>query len=314
MEPGLCRFKCEVCLCSCQARFNEDKRHTIVHSLFKSSKQEEKVSSKSCESKNTEGWLLFIDYVKSSLHNNSVWEFQGFDSCPENETGHHNKWEDSSRYKSDTGLAGYHSQLSYDCICDSGGWWDKEGESIQQQAREELAGQKGRGGGQRKNPLEQLTVSLDDHTPLASKFVTNMSNRAWRNGLSSVTMDPHQETAAAVAVAVEATAAIEAALAATAAPTAAANKMMERIKKRVLHMYLNTLNTVWTKKVAAKVQYHIRITGYSVFSVDHLCLPRLATCYGLASGCQQPSTSKGFAQSLHNYIVIFRSHIFKYLY
>ncbi len=60
VEPGLCRFKCEVCLCSCQATFNEDKRHTIVHSLFKNSKQGEKVSSKSRESKNKEGRSFFL--------------------------------------------------------------------------------------------------------------------------------------------------------------------------------------------------------------------------------------------------------------
>jgi hypothetical protein len=126
--------------------------------------------------------------------------------------------------------------------------------SLQQARKELLAGQKGRGGGQRKNPLEQLTVSSDDHTPRASKFVTNVSNCAWRNGLSSVTMDPHQETAAAAlaaaVVAVAATVATAAAPAATAAPTAAANTMTERVKKRVLHVFLNTLNT-------AKVQSHI---------------------------------------------------------
>jgi hypothetical protein len=74
LEPCLCRFECDMCLCNCQATFNEDKQHTITKSLFKNSMQGEKVSSKFCKSKNKEGCSLFFNFVKSSLHNNSIWE------------------------------------------------------------------------------------------------------------------------------------------------------------------------------------------------------------------------------------------------
>jgi hypothetical protein len=84
LEPCLCRFECDMCLCNCQATFNEDKQHTITKSLFKNSMQGEKVSSKFCKSKNKEGCSLFFNFVKSSLHNNSVREFQWFDSHSEN--------------------------------------------------------------------------------------------------------------------------------------------------------------------------------------------------------------------------------------
>jgi hypothetical protein len=47
--------------------------------------QRVKVSSKSCESKNEERRSLFFNFMKSSLHNNSLREFQCFDSHSENE-------------------------------------------------------------------------------------------------------------------------------------------------------------------------------------------------------------------------------------
>jgi hypothetical protein len=276
VEPSLCWFKCEVCLCSCQATFNEDnKQHTIAQSLFKNSNQGEKVSSKSRESKNKEGQSLFFDYLKSSLCNNSVREFWGFDFCSENETvsdcltktviNTATNAEIQANANVMQGLQaiipGHPTTVS---VTPADGGMKKVDLSLQQ-AREEIAGQKGRGGGQRKNPPEQLTVSSDDHTPPASKFVTHVSNHAWRNGLSSVTMNPHQETTAtaaavvvaAVAAAAAARVATVAAPAATVAPMVAANTMMERVKKRVLHMFLNTLNTLPTKKLAAKVHSHI---------------------------------------------------------
>jgi hypothetical protein len=52
-----------------------------------------------------------------------------------------------------------------------------------------------------------------DHMPLASSFISNVSNHAWLNGLSSVLMDPHQEIAATAAVTL--VAALVAALAST---------------------------------------------------------------------------------------------------
>ena len=35
VEPGVCRFDCDICKCSCQATFAEKKRHTISNGLKK---------------------------------------------------------------------------------------------------------------------------------------------------------------------------------------------------------------------------------------------------------------------------------------
>ena len=34
-EPGICRFECDVCMCSCQVTFDESKRHTIAKGMSK---------------------------------------------------------------------------------------------------------------------------------------------------------------------------------------------------------------------------------------------------------------------------------------
>jgi hypothetical protein len=100
------------------------------------------------------------------------------------------------------------------------------------------------GCGKRKS-LPELGTMMD-HTSLALHFISNVSNRAWHNGLSSVSMDPHQETAAmATAASVEQVVVL--------APT-----MIDRVQKRVLDVYLNVTNTPPTKKIAAKV--HTQIT------------------------------------------------------
>ena len=97
-----------------------------------------------------------------------------------------------------------------------------------QQARKELKGQ-------RKNPPEM--PSLEDHTPPASNFVCNAGNRAHRNRLSRVVIDPHKETAAMT----------------TTAMVLRSPAMMERVQKRVLDKFLDNITTPQTKRVVAKV-------------------------------------------------------------
>ena len=79
--------------------------------------------------------------------------------------------------------------------------------------------------GSKKSPPEPMPIS-SEHTPPYSNFVSNVDNRAWRNGLSSEpTMYPHQEvrnTIAAVAVT---------------APVALTATMAERVQKKVLWTY-----------------------------------------------------------------------------
>jgi hypothetical protein len=81
---------------------------------------------------------------------------------------------------------------------------------------------------------------VSDHTPSGSIFISNVSNRAWRNQLSSVSMDPHQEMRNMATMA-------------TTVATAAASTMMGRVKKRVLNVFLSSSLTSPTKKVAGKV-------------------------------------------------------------
>jgi hypothetical protein len=107
------------------------------------------------------------------------------------------------------------------------------------------------GCGQRKSPPELLTMT--DHMPPASSFISNVSNCAWRNGLSSVSMDPHQEMAAKIALALVELVAV------------LASTMIDRIQKRVLDVLLNAINTSPTKKIAAKV--HAQIADYITPSV-----------------------------------------------
>jgi hypothetical protein len=114
-----------------------------------------------------------------------------------------------------------------------------------QQLRKDLAGQKGMGCGQRKSPTPELHIMMD-HTSPASSFILNVSNYAWRNGLSSVLMDPHQETAKTAAVAL---------LAASVAVLA--STIINRVKKSRLDVFLNATTTSPTKKIVAKVHTQI---------------------------------------------------------
>jgi hypothetical protein len=111
------------------------------------------------------------------------------------------------------------------------------------QARKQL---KGHGGeGRKKSPPELCSISK--HTPPASNFISNVSNPAWRNRLSSKPMDPHQEVARKMAAS------------STPTPAAAVTATMtERVQKRVLDVFLNGSTTLPIKKIAAKV--HAQLT------------------------------------------------------
>ncbi len=90
--------------------------------------------------------------------------------------------------------------------------------------------------GSKKSLPEPMLIS-SEHMPPYSNFVINVDNCAWRNGLSSEPMYPHQEARNTTAAA------------AVTAPAALAATMAERVQKRVLVV----LSSPATKKIAAKV-------------------------------------------------------------
>ena len=83
VEPGVCQFDCHICKCNCQATFQENKRHTIANGLEKSAKQRTK-PSETRKSLNKEGRLMYFNYVKNALENNSS-ELQDVDYRSEDE-------------------------------------------------------------------------------------------------------------------------------------------------------------------------------------------------------------------------------------
>ena len=119
---------------------------------------------------------------------------------------------------------------------------------------QETSGSQGREGrkqlkkGGKKSPPELMPIS-SEHTPPYSNFVSNVDNRAWRNGLSSEPMYPHQEARNTTAVA------------AVTAPAVLTATMAERVQRRVLDVFLNVslnVSSPATKKIAAKV--HAQLT------------------------------------------------------
>jgi hypothetical protein len=207
------------------------------------------VSEKSREERNAEGRSLFFDYLKSSLHDNSIQEYQGFDSCSNDNVANDillttaNDIYLNESIQSDAHvmrglqkiIPGRRTTVS---VTPAGGG-NKVNVSLQQ-LKKEL-----KGGGLKKSPPEQLRA-VSDHTLSGSIFISNVSNRTWRNQLSSISMDPHRETRNMAATA--GTAATSATVV-----TAAASTMMGRVKKRVLNVFLTSSLTSPTKKVAAKV-------------------------------------------------------------
>jgi hypothetical protein len=78
VETRVCRFACDVCLCSCQATFMENKRHTIANGLKKNELKCKPVETR--KSQREGGRSLFFDYVRNNLDNYTVREFQDVDS------------------------------------------------------------------------------------------------------------------------------------------------------------------------------------------------------------------------------------------
>ena len=187
--------------------------------------------------------------LKSNLHDNSIREYQGFDSRSNDNVSNDilittakNDIYLNESLQSDAhvmrGLQDIIPGRRTTVSVTPAGSGNKVNVSLQQ-LKKEL-----KGGGGKKNPPEQQLHAVSDHTPSGSIFISNVSNLAWHNQLSSVSMDPHRETRTMAATAI--------ATAATAA-TATASTMMGRVKKRVLNVCMNSSMTSWTKKVAAKV-------------------------------------------------------------
>ncbi len=74
VEPGVCHFEWNICRCACQATFEKSKRYQISNGIKK--KMEKSKPIESHESKSKGDLSLFFDYVKNSLDNHSVQEFQ----------------------------------------------------------------------------------------------------------------------------------------------------------------------------------------------------------------------------------------------
>ena len=100
-----------------------------------------------------------------------------------------------------------------------------------QQARKELKGH----GAARKNPPEM--PSFNNHTPLASNFLSNSGNCAHRNRLSSAPLYP---TMLMTGTPAKATA-------------SSSPPMMERGQKRVMDNLFDAATTPQTKRVVARV-------------------------------------------------------------
>ena len=81
VEPGVCRFDCDIFRCSCQCTFVENKRHTIANGLKKNTDKNKPIEAR--ESHREGGCSLFFDYVRNNLDNYSVREFQDVDSRSE---------------------------------------------------------------------------------------------------------------------------------------------------------------------------------------------------------------------------------------
>jgi hypothetical protein len=244
VEKGVCQFDCHICKCNCQAIFQENKRHTIANGLEKSAKQRTK-PSETRKSLNKEGCSMYFNYMKNALKNNSVRELQDVDYRFKDEQANDAITRTAinvlgnSRLQSDPyvmrGLQDLIPGRHTDVTISYGG---KKVNMSLAQARKQLKK------GSKKSPPKPMPIS-SEHTPPYSNFVSNVDNRAWRNGLSSEPMYPHQEeknTTAAVAVTT---------------PAALMATMAERVQKRVLDVFLNVslnVSSPATKKIAAKVR------------------------------------------------------------
>ena len=240
VEPGVCRFDCDVCRCSCQCTFVENKRHTIANGLKKNGMKNKPIETQ--ESQREGGRSLFFEYVRNNLDNYSVREFQDVDSRSEFKVVTDIATKTAIDISSHTAMQcnpnvmrglqeiipGRRTNIEMRTLAGGG---KKVSISIQQ-ARKEL---KGRGAAERKNPPEM--PSFDDNIPPASNFLSNAGNRAHRNRLSSAPLHPPV-------------------MLMTGTPKATASSpppMMERVQKRVMDKLFDAATTPQTKRVVAKV-------------------------------------------------------------
>jgi hypothetical protein len=239
VEPGVCRFDCDVCRCSCQCTFVENKRHTIANGLKKNGMKNKPIETQ--ESQREGGRLLFFEYVRNNLDNYSVREFQDVDSRSEFEVVTDIATKTAIDISSHTAMQcnpnvmrglqeiipGRRTNIEMRTLAGGG---KKVSISIQQ-ARKELKGR----GAERKNPPEM--PSFDDNTPPASNFLSNAGNCAHRNRLSSAPQHPPV-------------------MLMTGTPKATPSSpppMMVRVQKRVMDKLFDAVTTPQTKRVVAKV-------------------------------------------------------------
>ena len=203
VELGVCQFDCPICKCNCQATFHKNKRHAIANGFVKSAKHQ---TSETLKSLNKGGCLLYFNYVKNALDNNSVREFhelQDVDYRSEDEqasdaiTTTAINVLGSSCLQADLyvmcGLQDLIPGRRTDVTISDGG---KNVNILLTQARKQLME------GSKKSLPELMPIS-SEHTPPYSNFVSNVDTLAWRNELSSEPMYSHQEarnTTAAAAV------------------------------------------------------------------------------------------------------------------
>jgi hypothetical protein len=257
VEPGVCRFGCAICGCSCQATFKESKRNQISNALRKNAEKGSK-PIKRAESKREGGRSLYCDYVKNKLDNYAVRAFQQVDYRSKDEIVQDVFTKTSIDALHDTslqstpyvmrGLQGIIPRCRSNVeVTPAIAGGTKVSMSIAA-ARKELKGQ-------RKNPPE--VPSLEDHTPPASNFLSNAGNRAHRNGLSRVALVPCKESAAMVTGGSQ--------------TARSPHQMMDRVQKRVLDKFLDSATTPQTKRFAAKVHTQLaRNDGAFTTVVDRL--------------------------------------------
>jgi hypothetical protein len=269
VEPGVCRFDCNICKCSCQATFDESKCNQISNCLRKNVEKAKPIVL--LELQREGGYSLFFDYVKNNLDNYSVQEFHQVNSCSKNEIIQDVFTKTSIDILNDTlmqcnssvmqGLQGIRPgcRTNVEVTPIAGG--KKVSISIQQ-ARKELKGQ-------RKNLPE--VPSLKDHTPPASNFVSNAGNCAHRNELCHVVNDPHRETAAMMTGSHQ--------MAVSHSPP-----IMERVQDKVLDKFLDTTTTPQTKRVVEKV--HAQLTHKdAAFTMVVDCFQDIQSLQEISDAC-----------------------------
>jgi hypothetical protein len=214
----------------------ENKCHTIANGLKKNAMKCKPIETH--ESQREGGCSLFFDYVKNNLDNYSIQEFQDVDSRSEFKLVTDIATKTAIDASSHTAMQcnphimrGLQDiipgrRMNIEMTPAGGG---KKVCMPLQQARKDLKGC----GAAWKNP--PVMPSFDDHTPLASNFLSNAGNHAHCNRLSSVPLHPVMMTGTPKA--------------ATSSPP----PMIERVQKMVMDKLFDAATTPQTKRVVAKV-------------------------------------------------------------